>query len=198
MHKTSTVLLVSVMLAACDGESTVADQQSTAANAAGGTSDILSPPNPCSILTVATAQAELGASALTAAVANADAGQGEPPWTCAYESDAASVSLTVHRSSVDSSQSADALAKTHSAATGLKYTASDTGVGAINLVHESGATNKRVARSGLNWTGTRDVELIVEASVSSDTKTPTQRAESAAALVELYLTTARQEAALSD
>lgn len=185
------------MLVACDSDSSSEVEQGvTWAVEADEKSDIANPPDPCSILSAGTAQAELGARTVSAVPANTQSGQGAAPWTCAYRDGDAVISLTAKSSPIGSERGADAVASAYGADTGSSYTISRYGAGVINLARQAETESTVVSWTGLIWAGEGTGELIVESTVATDAKSPAEREEIANALAELYVGTARQMAAM--
>lgn len=190
-------LLSALLLVACGGDASSTNQQAASAADATEKTKIVNPPNPCSILTAGTAQAELGVGSVTAAPENSEAGEGAAPWTCAFESGDAMISLVVSATPIGSERGAEAVAAAHGANTGFSYAVAPfVGAGVVNLVRQEGAESSVVAWTGLAWSSERNGELIVEATIETDAKSPEDREEIANALVEIYVGTARQVAAM--
>jgi hypothetical protein len=107
------------------------------------------------------------------------------------------ISLVVKRSSFGSERGAEGVAAAYGAETGSSYApAPFIGAGVVNLVRQEGTESFVVAWTGLAWAGEGNGELIVEAIVATDAKSPEEREEIANALVEIYVGTARQVAAM--
>lgn len=185
-----------LILAACGDETSVPEERTSgsvvSAAAANEKTEIMNPPNPCSILTSDAAQAELGVSSVEAALANEQSGDSPAPWTCAYQDGDALISLSAKQSPVVSEQGASGVSSAYGEETGKVYE-SGTGAGVVNLVHHENTQTIVVSWTGLSWS---DAELIVEAIVASPEKSDAERAEIANALAELYVGTARQVAAM--
>lgn len=194
-------LMGGLMVVACGGDPSNANQQArssagSVAEAAEKT-EIANPPNPCSMLTAGAARTELGVRSVTAAPENSQAGQGAAPWRCAFQSGDAAISLVAKRSSIGSERGAEAVAAAYGADAGSNYAVAPfIGAGVVNLVRQEGAASSVVAWTGLVWAGDGNGELIVEAEVATDAKSPEERQEIANALAEIYVGTARQVAAM--
>jgi len=190
-------LIGGLILVACDSDSSnEVEQGATWTVEADEKSDIANPPDPCSILTNGTAQAEFGAKSVSPAPENAQSGQGAAPRMCAYRDGDLMISLVAKSSPIGSERGAQAVAAAYGAKTGSSYTVSRYGAGVINLARQAEKESTMVSWTGLIWTGESDRELIVESTVATDAKSSAEREEIANALAELYVGTARQMAAM--
>lgn len=197
MHIIFYLVTGSLILVGCDSDSSnEVDQGTTWTVEADEKSVISNPPDPCSILTAGTAQAELGAKTVSPAPENAQSGQGAAPRICAYRDGDAMISLVAKSSPIGSERGAEAVASAYEAEMGSSYTVSRFGAGVINLAHQSETESTVVSWTGLIWASEGNGELIIEATVSTDSKSPAEREEIANALAELYVGTARQMAAM--
>lgn len=197
MSKIIFSLTGALMLIACGGDpSNAIEQKASSTIEADEKSDIAKPPDPCAILSAQAAQAELGARSVSAAPENAQSGQGPAPWECAYRDGDAMISLVAKSLPIGSERGADAVAVAYGADTGSSYTVSRYGAGVVNLVRQAETESIVISWTGLVWAGEGDGELVVEATVSTDSKSPAEREEIANALAELYVGTARQVAAM--
>lgn len=196
MRETAYIVTAALLLSACSGDTGSPGAVVSANTASSGDrkTEISSPPDPCTILTPNTAQAELGAADLDDVEPAPDNGAtGDGSWSCAYTSGDARISLSAEWSGISSGAGADAAAAAYGRTTGQSFEPVDHPVYVVIRSADDASTTVAYW-SGLARLGDQSSELVIRAEVADPTKQPTDRAAIANALADYYLLATQQAA----